>query len=234
MTLLPNVRDELVAAAARRAIPGEAGPTRRRRSRRTTALALAFSLTVAGTAGAALVATGVVGGKPSVSYPRIAGEENVGMMRTHAPVVLGVAQMPTVGTVELVGYRMRGYAGRGSLLCVDMVLPSGSKSGGCDSGLPARAHGVVGTGLTRESNAPKLVTGAANGGISRVTVHYRLGRRDASATAVLIRVPARVAARLDTKPFVYFIAELPKAARSPIAVAQKPTGAVAWTARFPS
>jgi hypothetical protein len=115
MTLLPDVRDELVAAAQRHAVHDVARAAPRRRFSRTFLLAAGLSLTVAGTAGAVLVATGVVGSEPSVPYPRIADEEDAEMVRTHSPVVVGVAQMPTVGRLEVVAYRQRGYKGRGSL-----------------------------------------------------------------------------------------------------------------------
>ena len=232
MTLLPDLQRELVRTAERRAAAPSPRPARRR-PWHTALLAAAITATVAGTAGAVLVETGVVGGEPSVPYPRVEGEERVGMTRTHAPVVLGVATMPTVGRVEVVGYRMRGLRGRRSLLCVDLVLPNRNKGGGCTYGPPPRAFGVQGTGLSRNSDAPKLVTGAASRRVERVTVRYRVGGRRAASAAVLVRVPATVATRLDANPFVFFVAELPDAARSPVAIARDRDGDVAWAARFP-
>lgn len=234
MTLLPDVRDELVAAAQRHAVHDVARAAPKRRFSRTFLLAAGLSLTLAGTAGAVLVATGVVGSKPSVPYPRIAGEEDAGMVRTHSPVVLGVAQMPTVGRLEVVAYRQRGYKGRGSLLCVDIVLPQGNKSGGCNPGIPGRAFGITGMGSTRDSNAPKIASGAASTAVDRVTLRYQLNGRAGSSPAILIRVRPKLAAQLDTRPFAYFLAEVPRAARSLVAVARNASGDIAWTARYPT
>ena len=226
--LLPELRDELVAAANRMGT-GELSHAPGRRSRRALLLAATFALGLTGTAGGVLVATGVVGGEPSVPFPRVSGEEDVGMSRTGAPVVLGVARMPTVGRVEIVGYRMRGYRGRGELLCVDLVLPDGSKGGGCDYGLPARARGLQATG----TGTPKLAGGAASREVARVSVRFRRRGTTQAARARLVRVPAAVAARLRTRPFAYFLAEVPARTRSFVAVARDRRGAVAWTARFP-
>ena len=232
MTLLPDLKDELLGAAARRARvgPRSRGP----RSPRALLVTAALTLGVAATAGATLVATGVVGGKPTAPYRRVAGEERVGMRRTHAPLVFGVADLPTTGRVEVVGYTMRGFRGRGELLCVDLALPDGSRGGGCNRGLPARAGGLQGTGSTRDANAPRLASGATRaGGVARIAVRYRVRGRPATASAILIRVPPDLAARLGTRRFLFYVAEIPSAARAVSAAARDARGRTVWRARFP-
>lgn len=232
MTLLPEVQSELVAAAERRAVRSAPRSTRRR-SGRTLLVAATVVLTAAGTASAVLVATGVVGGRPSVPYPRIAGEESSGMVRTRTPVVLGVARLPVTGRVEVVGYTMRGFQGRGTLLCVDLVLPNGSKGGACSRDVPARASGLGGTGDSRNSRAPKLATGAAEPEAHSVEVRFRRDGSDVTRRAVLVSVTAKVTARLGTRPFGYYLAEVPSSVRSFVAVARTQRGDVLWRARFP-
>jgi hypothetical protein len=224
MTRLPEVRDELVAAAARRA----AGSGAARGARRSALIAAVLALLVAGTAAAALVATGVVGGAPSVPFARVEGEEALGMRRTAAPVVLGVATLGGGRRVEVVGYRMRGLRGRGELLCIDLlVLPDGRRSGGCADGPPGRATGMTGLGSV-EAPGPVLATGATRAAVRSVAVRFRGGRRPAT----LVPVTPRLAARLRTVPFTFYVAELPPGARPVSATARAPDGAVAWRARF--
>lgn len=228
MTRLPHLRDELVAAAARLATPVAA--PRPRRARRTWLLAAGFAVLLAGSAGAALLSAGVLGGRPSAPYPRVQAEEETGMARTRQPVVLGAGSLPGGSRFELVGYRMRGYGGRGDLLCLDLLLlPKSTSSGSCGP-RSRRALGTIGTG-TRDDPGPRLAVGIAAPGVVAVDVRWR-GKEDDRRRATLVRVPDALAARLKEDPFIYYIAIVPPQARDIVAVALDRDGATLWRAAF--
>lgn len=230
MSRLPAVHDELVSAAHRRA--SGAGGLSGRRTRRTLLLAAAITVLLAGTAGAVLVATGREGGAPSVPYPPVEGEERVGMLRTRAPAVLGGGSLPGGGRFELVGYRMRGYAGKGDLLCLDVVvLPKGTSAGGCDSRL-RRARGTIGLG-TRAEPGPKLAVGETRTDVTTVDLRYRTAGTQRSRRAALIEVPTAVAARVGEEPFAVYVGPLPSDARDIVAVAEGRDGRPLWRAELP-
>ena len=228
MTLLPDVQRELVRAAERRASAPSPRPARRP-PWHTALLAAAITATVAGTAGAVLVETGVVGGEPSVPYPRVPGEERVGMERTSAPRVLGVVTVRGVGRVEVVGYRMRGYGGRGRLLCLDLVLPDRRTSGSCSPGPPPRVAGRTSTRLTRDDVGPDLILGSAATSVHSVVVRDR-GSSDPGVTAQMIALAGPVARRLRVRPFKLYVAALASDRRRLTTVARAPDGEVIWQA----
>lgn len=229
MTRLSEVRDELTAAAARRQV--RALPSRRRG--RVVLLAAALALSIAGTAGAVAALTGIVGGKPSAPYPRIGGEEEAGMVRTKSPLVLAVGRLPSGERVELVGYRMRGIGGKGSLLCLDLVRADGTKSGGCNPGVPDRLFGLVGSG-TQQAPGPTLAVGTTRAPVAEVHVRYTTrGGQTGSRTATILPVPARVARRLDAGAFTYYIGELPPRTKGAVAIGRDRSGRELWRSRFP-
>lgn len=231
MTHLPQLHDELVRAA-REHFPAQ--PTRRRfgRARRSVVLAVAVSLGSVASAGAVLVASGVVGGDPSTTVPRVGGEERSGMTRTRAPRVLAVADLPQTGPIELIGYRMRGYGGRGELLCLDVAQASGSRAGGCDRDLPGRAAGLLGTragGVT----GPRLAVGAtSDDAVASVDVRYRRDGRDEVVRALVMPVEQRLAEEVGSSAFLYYVAELPNDATGAVVVARDSGGNDLWRAAF--
>jgi hypothetical protein len=182
MTQLADLERELVAAATRRAPSAEGARGRRALLGRpwSTPVVVAFlALAVAATGTAVAALTGVVGGPPTTTFPRVHGEERSGMVRTTDPYVMGVANVAGVARIELVGYRMRGYKGHGILNCLDLALPNGIKGGACDAGLSGEAGGIMGTGA--EAGRPiNLATGVGDTDVARVVVHFRVGPDRAS------------------------------------------------------
>lgn len=229
MTRLPELRDELAAAASRRharALPA-------RRSGRVVLLAAAVLLALTATAGAVAVLTGVVGGEPSAPYPRIAGEEDAGMVRTKSPVVLAVSRLPSGERVELVGYRMRGLGGKGELLCLDLLRADGTMGGGCDYEVREGVRGLIGTGTTRQPG-PTLAVGLSRSPVAGVDIKYRTATgRTGTRAATLLRVPAEVARRLGADAFTYYIGELPPRVQTATAVGRDGAGRRLWRSRFP-
>jgi hypothetical protein len=232
MSRIPALKGELVAAAGRRSnSPREQRRGPARTSRRALLIAALILLVLAASAGAVL--TGVVGGSPTAPFPRIAGEERSGMVRTRSPLVLGVADIPDVGHVELVGYRMRGYHGQDELTCFDLALPDGSKSGACGVGLPGEAAGIQ--GLSPASGAPskKLAMGLGGAEVDSVVVRFGVGDRRGSSAAVVMHVPASVGNRLGAGAFAYYIGVIPAGARDVVAEASDAHGSALWRGRFP-
>ena len=227
MTRVPDLRDELVAAAARQADSSH----RANRTVRALALAAILAVAVATSAAGVLRVTGVLGGDPSAPYPPVPGEEDVGMVRERRPVILGITTLPRSGRVELVGYRIRGFQGRGELLCVDLVFADRTKSGACDRRLPRRASGTPTVSTARGTS--KLALGAFDGVADRVDVAYRHGARSRVRRATVIEITATPAARVGASAFSYYIAELPPSARPTMAIARTASGRPLWRARFP-
>jgi hypothetical protein len=234
MSRIPLLKDELVNAATRMsASPVAARRKPLRASRRALLIAALLLLALVATAGAVAVLTGVVGGPPSAPYPRIGGEERSGMVRTKSPIVLGVADVPGSGRIELVGYHIRGYHGHGELVCVDLALPDGSKSGTCDAGLPGEASGLRGSSATSVPPPRKLATGVGGTDVARVAVRFDEGAGSGASTAVVMHVPADVGDRLGVGAFTYYIAVIPARARSFVAEASDARGRRLWRAQFP-
>jgi len=231
MTLLPQLQDELVASARQHFAPH---PEHRwtAHSRRFTLLAVSVLLTSVTTASAVLLATGVVGGAPSRPVPRVGSEERSGMARTRAPRVLAVAQVPLTGRIELIGYRTRGFGGHGELLCLDLAQATGTTSGACDSSLPPRAAGLVGTG-SRGTRRPRLAVGATTEDAQSVDVFYDHAGRHMVAKALLLPVTRELAAGVGTSAFTYYLAEVPADAKRFAAVARDSMGRKLWRAAFP-
>lgn len=232
MTHLPDLRDELIAAAARTSpsVPRRGGT---RPQRRTLALSVAFTLGLAGTAGAFFVAAGVVGSRPTAPVPAVPAEEASGMTRTRTPRIVATGELPRSGRVELVGYTMRGYSGRGELLCLDVVLQDASRHGGCDRSIPGRAAGLIGTGNAR-SPGPVLAVGATRQKIASIDVTFTTGGRRHRQSALLLEVSQEQARRLALAAgsFVYYISELPPRATRAVAVARSSDGEQLWRTRF--
>jgi len=231
VTRIPALRDELVEAAERHFEPV---PQRRgsKRARKSLLLAAAFTIGTVGTAGAVLSVTGVVGQDPSRPVPAVRAEERSGMTRTRAPRLLAVGVLPNTGRVELVGYRMRGYAGRGELLCLDIAQPDGRRAGGCDNGLPGRAAGTLPSGSGPSEERRQLAVGATSEPASSVTVTYKTGERRASAKALLLPVSEGPASSVGISAFVYYVAELPSGATEAVARAHDERGNALWQAAF--
>ena len=231
MTRLPGLRDELVAAARRGR--GDHRKPPRPRSRSWVLLATtAACVATAGTAAAVVVTTGAVGQRPSAPYRPVAAEEQAGMRRERAPVVLATTRLSDGATAQLVGYRMRGYAGRGELLCLDLSVSGGSRGGGCDSKLPGRANGLLGTTDAAGRPVGSVAVGATRSQITKVTVSYRRHGRRARTSALLLPVSSRAAALVGARRFTYYAAELPDAARPITAVALAADGTRRWSASF--
>ena len=230
MTVLPGLEEQLTRAAARRSVPVRSGQTRR--SGRTILLAAALVLVLGATAGAVLVGTGVVGGAPSAPYPRLTGEEQAGMKRTSTPVVLAVRGIAGVGRVEVVGYRMQGYRGRGELLCLDVALSDGRRSGGCRSDMPGHVVGRSGTGLRHGvGSSPDLILGATRAPVTQVEI-----RRPSGTLVVavpLAPIGAELARRLQTEPMRLYVAPVPPGSRGLVAVGRAASGRAVWRADVP-
>lgn len=222
MSCLPELRDELVAAAERSSAARRRSWVPRRRGAALAAVVLGLS--AVGTASAVLVETGVLGGAPSRPVPRVVGEEAAGMERVREPRVLGLANVPGVGRVELVGYAMRGYGGKGTLQCLDVAFPDGTRSGGCDASLPGRLAGVLSPGPGADRS---VAVGATREPVSRVTVNYTDERGESGeASAQLLSVDAGP----DAAQFVYYLAPIPVGARALSATALDAGGKHVWTA----
>lgn len=205
MTILPSLQSDLVAAARRRNL-------RSRTPRRAALLVLVLGTAVAGTATAAVI-TGVLGGPPRTPVPRVSAEERAGMMRTRDPRVLGRLQLGTSAQpVELIGYRMKGYRGQGSLLCLDLANPNGTRSGGCSPDLPIQRRGLIGRLLGPDPDGPSIAVGATRVATRQVTIRYRADGRWREVSAELLQVPKALAAGLQTEPFTYYAAPIPASA----------------------
>lgn len=205
MTILPSLQSDLVTAAGRRRL-------RVRGARRMALFAVVFGTTVAGTAAAAVIA-GIIGGPPSRPVPRVAAEEQAGMRRTTEPRLLGRLRLAAdTGAVELIGYRMKGYRGRGSLLCLDLANPDGTRSGGCSPDLPGQRRGLIGRLLGPIPDGPSAAVGVTRTETRHVTVRYLAAGQWHAVNAKLVRVPASLAATLQTKPFTYYAALIPTSA----------------------
>lgn len=230
MSHLPQLRDELVQAADRH-FAATARPSTLARSRRALLAAALLMFGTLGTASAVLVATGVIGGPPSRPVLRVAAEERSGMKRIGEPRTFGIAELPTLGRLELVGYRMRGYGGRGELLCLDvLLLGDESRSGGCDPELPGRAAGFLAAG-GRAGENPRMAVGATAERIDAVTVRFLEDGRPRTVAAETIAVPASVASALREPPFTYYIAEVPPSVSAWTAEARR-SGRTVWRASF--
>lgn len=229
MSILPDLRDELVAAAARPA--PRSLVHRARRQRRTVMLAAAMTLALSGTAGAVLIAAGVVGGEPTTPVPEVRGEQASGMTRTRAARIVATATLPSSGPIEIVGYTMRGYGGRGELICVDVAMRDGTKAGGCDFGIPARAAGLLGTRVGG-SPGPKLAVGATRAPASSVDVRFSVAGEQRVRRAEVLNVTEDSAQALGTSPFSYYVAELPAEAEQAVATARDEQGNQIWAHQF--
>lgn len=230
MSHLPQLQDELVQAADRH-FAAAARPSTLARSRRALVATALLMFGTVGTASAVLVATGVIGGPPSRPVPRVAAEERSGMKRLGGPRTIGIAELPTLGRLELVGYRMRGYGGHGELLCLDvLLLGEESRSGGCDTELPGHAAGILAAGGPAGEN-PRMAVGATAERIDSVTVRFIEDGRPKTVAAETITVPADVASALREPPFTYYIAEVPPSVSDWTAEARR-GGHEVWRASF--
>jgi hypothetical protein len=230
MSHLPQLQDELVRAASSH-FATVAKPSALARSRRTLALAALLMFGTVGTASAVLVATGTIGGPPSRPVPSVEAEERSGMKRTDEPRTIGTAELPTLGRLELVGYRMRGYGGHGELLCLDvLLLGDGTRAGGCDHELPGRTAGTLAAGGPAAAT-PRMAVGSTAEHIDSISVHFVADGHPMTVAAEIITVPSNVASDLQAPAFTYYVAEIPATATKEIAEARL-DGKEVWRASF--
>jgi len=215
---LPQLHDDLVDAAARRA--------RRRLPRtRTLGLGVAVAVLAAGSAGA--VMTGVVGGRPSLFAQGPGPAPEPGIEITRGKVVLGAGRLPKSGRWELVGYRQRLRDGGSDDVCLDVVLVDRGSGYGC--GNPSTHT----QGISSGSEGTQLSGATTRPGVSAIRVRFRAGRRGPAGvrTASLVRVPADVAALVGVdQAFAFYVAELPPRSRQLVAEAVDAAGRRLWVA----
>ncbi len=226
-----EVRRDSLARSARRAVAAarrqQQAPERKRRSLRVWVLSAFFTLGATATAGAVALVTGVVGGEPSVPYGK---KDEFGHTFPRRAIVIATSEVSS-GRIEVAGYRMKRHSGAGSDLCIDIALPDTSRGGSCGAGIPRKAAGYQGTG-SMDAPGPVLVTGATRDAVQRIAVRYKSPKGNGTRAAQLFEVSGQVADHLKTKPFIFYIAEIPPRARPKTAVARESNGAVAWRARF--
>lgn len=224
----PALLTELESAAVRQA-------ERRRRRRpfglRGSALLAGMLVVSTSSAGAVLVARGVVGGEPTARYGSDAPEANSGMPLHYGsrPVLLGGAQLPAGRRFELVGYQLRSKFG--SNLCLDIRFEPDGTGEGCANDSEQAQGTTLGGSLHNDGH----VTGATEADIARVEVRYRSRSGRSRSSAALAHIgagPARLAG-IDAA-FGFYVAPVPYDAHDITAVAYAADGRRRWTAVFPS
>ncbi len=233
MTRLPELRDELVAAAARQ----QQAPVRKRRSLRVWSLSALFTFGAAATAGAVAVAVGVVGGQPTAPY---GGVDEQGRAQPTKEIVIATGEVSS-GRIEIVAYREKIEGEEESLLCFSPDIVADAPYGGGSCGRPQEmldgdvySYGEMDDPLAsgRAKSAPTLVDGAlTRRNVKRITVRYETRRkRGGVSRAQLFPISVAIARRLDVKPFTFYLAEIPHNARPTTGVAFAPHRTVLWRA----
>lgn len=152
-----------------------------------------------------------VGGRPSLPYPRIRGEEEQGIRRLSKPVVIGCGRLPEGKRWELVGYR-QSHPGGGSSVCIDLTFPRQGLGFGCDSPRPGDGRLILASVVSGDQFRDDITSGPIVRRVAVVETSFRTanGRRHRRATRTKVS-GRRVLERLrQARPFYLFVGTVRK------------------------
>ena len=183
----------------------------RRGSTRALVLVGALALVGAGGTVGLLAARGHVGGPPTLTFARITPQQRAaGIRALTRPVVFARGRLPDDGRAwQLVGFQTsRGF-------CVDVDWPEQHLAGGCGLNIPQQRRALIDwqAQIPLRSAKQAVIVGAVDPSVAAVRVDairsVRTPRIVGRTQLVRVEDPRLLAAMGLTRPFAYYVAELP-------------------------